>query len=461
MNQHETEEANQHVDEEIERDVLARSLRDLSFLKEAASVVSGYEFSTRELRWVWDKLANSFAATKELPGPSAWAHWILESTSDDDEEYHYLVSAFQNLAQRPVNGTRAALGIIRDFLRISAVRKGAVDGLQRLSAADLKGAEEALLSAVSAMREAQVLEAPSGAGYDIKNRFNRYECPEITIRYPIPTEALKQKTGGGLRPGNLAIAVAFTNMGKTALSVAWVHEVLENLPGSVVLDITTEETMAERHARHDARVVRIDRQRLVSGQMGSDEMSRARKKIVESQDYLNRIYVSELPPGSSVAGVLIGARQIRRMHPGAPLFVCIDSADHLRAARRVENHRLGVVSVFEDIAALLKDKDIMPCAGITTVQAGRQVAQGRRARAPGAQDVSESIIKAQIATVGIGITDGPEDAREDSELTPLRLILFKNRLGQTKRWTVHTDAHLGLCEFTETYSHSDDPDEPN
>lgn len=431
---------------DLETDVLARAIRDLSFARKARGAVDSYGFISKARQWVWATLVACIDDAGELPSPAVWAA-RLTTIADEDAREVARGTVLALVRHTPV-APKSALNQIRDFVKIQAIERGLMDTAKAADKLSLTEAEGALSEALAKMRRTASLHEEEALGKRAKDRLAMYESSSRSRKFPTPLPALNRLTKGGPGPGRLCLITAYTGVGKSAFSVDIGYTAAKEIPNLVVVDITTEETAAERQARYDARITGIDREDLTADVgITPGQKTAFLARYARGQHIADRIHIKEIPPSSPVSDVEAFAREIREKHPGAPLLVNLDSGEHIVPNGRAESKRVGAGEVYRALKALAVVEDMQPCCVWATDQLGRQTA---KKKSVGTEDIAESLDKARLADLFIAIVDGLGKVDPDDPWRSMNVLLRKSRLGKIKRWTITAMAHLGTCEWRET-----------
>ena len=438
------------VDIEFEKDVLAASLKDPRFARSALPVLRAHDFSTKVLAWVWKVIEEVYGKNRELPTGKIFVTFA-ERDFETPKDVDFALAVVLGLRKRKPSAPRTALEQIREFIRLAACREAADLSLEGLDEGDVDKAEAALSEGIRRAKSATMIEDPVDWIETAAERLDRYVAPEgreNRIRFPLPE--ITAATNGGGKPGSLTIVAANTGVGKTTFAVDCGFGGLCHAR-AIVIHVTTEETEEECEIRYDARLTGIDRTKFETGDLSEADKAHFLAKFKRRGDLAGRLKIVELPPDSPFSLVRVHVEQVREEYPDDPIFLVVDSPDHLTKSTQAENFRLAQTGVFWEFKALLVDPTLAPVIGLATVQAVKETA-GKKVIRP--EDLAETYNKSRIASVVIGMIEGDEVPASPGESEPeARAFEFwvgKNRLGRRKRFRVHAEGRLGICEFTET-----------
>lgn len=427
------------IDIRWELDVLAQCVRDPSYIRQAIPVLKRHDFSTRPNSWIWSVVHDTYSECKELPSARLWTNRLVRDFDDDaDRDYH--IALIMELKRRKVAAPRTALAEIRRFVRVSNLKRAAAAIVENVDKGDVDEAERDAGKALGEARASAGMRETRRWAAEAETRLKAYTTPDTMVRYRTPLKTLNDHLGGGLRPGTIGIAIAQTNVGKSAWGVTLGYEAL--CRGAVVAHVVTEETEDECLARYDARFTLIPRDKLTAGDLTDEEREAFLDRFKRHGAGRDRLFIREIAPSSSVAMVRVFAEEIREQFRGQPMLLVVDSPDHLQSIQKAESFRLSASAVAMTLKAMSLDEGLSPLAVWSTAQAPQ--AAGNKIRA---NTVSESYDKTRVADVALGLVEGEGSADGDTKLVDV--LLVKNRLGKFKNWRYHCTADMAICEFTE------------
>ena len=442
-------------DVELEKDVLSTCLHDVAFVRSANPVLRRHDFSSKVLSWVWRVISETYSDSREIPSGSIFAI-RLDRDFDKDEEREFAEEVLRGLLKRQVSGPRSALAEIRRFVRLAALRNAASGAIDGLELGDLDEAEKALSQGIERTRSANLLTEPMSWAEQAGERLKLYEQKDSTISIRTPLPSLDKVMNGGLKPGTIGLVVALTNVGKSSFAVSLGYAALMKSK-SVVVHVSTEETIREAGARYDSRFTGISRNKLLAGDLTQSERDLFVEKFKRrGHEIGSSLLLHELPPGSNISNVQVLAERARELYPDRPITLVVDSADHLHPARKTESFRLDTSSVYWTLKGLSLDPTLAPISVWVT----SQVPQKYAGKALKATSVSESQDKSRIADFMIGLTEGEVSNTSTAGTKTVHCDVLKNRLGSVKHWRIYMEADHGTCTFTEVASCStEDEDE--
>lgn len=438
------------IDEELERDVLALSLRDVGFARKASPVLKDVDFTSRPRKWIWARLRKAVRENGEVPTPAQWAAFSAKDFSKPDAQA-VAKKALVNLIRHKVTpgAAKGSLGILRDYVQAASLRSGIEGALKAMEAEDLTDASGALHSALKRARSNIAQEAVS-AHEGIKDRLAAYTSGKaVGFRFEMPTTAMNDLMGGGFPTSRLLGIAAWTNVGKSAFATGLSWTAAAGSPDVIVGLCTTEEPENERLARIDARMSGIDRMELMKGRLPAADKAQFEFRLTHNKETIKRIHVGEFPPNANVGEILAWAHQLRDEHPNKPLLLVIDCPDHLKPMMKTEGHRLDQSQVWVEMLAIAHSEDLAPISVVATTQVPNKGNQ----KGWELGDVSESVDKARTADVFFGLVEANQNSSGGKR--ELKILLRKNRLNLIKRYCIAVDADLGTCEFVETGAYED------
>jgi len=440
------------VTPDLETEVLARAIRDLTFARKARGSVDGYGFGSKQRQWIWRELMRC-VGLGELPTPSIWAARL--KAVEDEAQREMIHRALLTVVKHEPTTPKSALAEIQSFVRLQAAERGIYEAAEAGDKMDLDAVEGSLQDTLGRMRAVRSLKEDRRLADDWELRLKRYSEPSKHLRYPLPLPALNRLTGGGPYPGCLCLITAYTGMGKSTFSVDVGYTAAKAVPDLVVVDITTEEPEEVRQARYDARITGINRAVLLGGDLTPAEEMVFRAKYARAKHVASRIRVKELGTAASIADVEAFVREVRDQHPEAPLLINIDSGEHIRPLGKAESRRIAKSEVYRSLKALAVDPDLAPCVVWATDQLGRQAATKRSV---GNHDIADSIDVSRLADLFLCIQSA-DVAAADEDVKSRKVILDKSRLGAVDRWVVVSDFNGGTCEVVERGEYDEGADE--
>jgi len=429
-------------DIDLERDVLAATLREPKFVRRALPVLRRHAFSNAYHAFLWDSVKKSYTEHHELPSMASLLAGIDRRFKSGDE-CETAEDVLLALRKRRVNGALASLDEIKRVVRMSALRRALGDAFKQMDLGEIDETEAAMAAGVEEARGALQMEEPTSWATSHEERLASYLDRASAPRIKTPMATLNERWRGGIPLSQLMILLGSTHAGKSTIAAAFGLCALVN--GCAVAHITTEEPRHEAEARYDAGFTRIERNKLLAGDLaeGEREMFLARFKH-RGKEFGTRLRVLECPPGSSVSYVQSFAEELRIDHPDVSLVVIVDSADHMRPVRKAENFRLETSSVYYTLRAVALDLVLAPHTIITTCNAPRNF-EGRALKT---WATGESYDKAKVCSTMLGIE--PQDFPADDEgRKPIEFVVLKDRINGALFTRVATEVNYGICDIRE------------
>jgi replicative DNA helicase len=446
-------------DVELEKDIVAASLRSKKFLATSAPLLERQHFSSPTLAWIWSVIKGSYLKHREVPSATLFFA-RLDREADDDERDH-VEDVLLGLLGRRVTSPRSALDEVRRFIKLTAARRAADDVMDGIDDGDLDAVETAIEGSSAELRRASVLSTPQSWTAGAKARLKKYESygkPGGRVTFKTMSETLNHRVlpMGGLPAGKLAEVLATTNVGKTNFLTDMGFNALTR-SAAVVLHITTEDTQTDVETRYDARISGIGRTKLECGQLTRKEKKQFIKSFERFPHIQDNLFVHALPKGHKVTMVGPLLDNVRDQHPRKPVLLVYDSPYHAQGIRQTRERRHELREVFEYIDNQVKDE-----SNGETRMACWVAHHGRRkdaGRVPTAESGAESYDIERIVDFMCGLRDG-EDLLSATEKV-IELHITKNRIGPIKRAVVYMKADLGTCTFREVeyYELLDDDDD--
>lgn len=406
-------------DVEFEEDVVATAMQDAAYRQQAARICEEGHFSTKELSWLWRRVAAlppGEACTGKL-----LAAYIKADFTDPDKARQALALVRKLLAKKTPHA-RASLEQLRKFITHNTLSAGIEVAIKRLDSGDVDAAEEALYAA---SRNKTGTEYVAGEWIEemesrMAARKKRAEDPEASIKVTTGLDRLDKLLNGGLKPGDLMIVAGLTGIGKSHAAIAGAMSAAAH--GFNTLLVDTENGLETEFDRLDARFIGAASDKVYSYELSVSELSRMTEKLARQKARLARkLKVIHISPRNATTRLLEQALDdmIREGRPCQMLWV--DCADHLQPAKTNREYRLEQANVFWDIKSIADEYGI-PIA--VTSQLSKEALN----RIATAEHMSEAYDKSRIASVVVTLNQTRKEAADGR----MRWFLAKQRAGKGK-----------------------------
>lgn len=454
---------------DLEKDVLAQSIRDVDFARKATARINESLLSTRPRIWIWRRLRKTIADHGCLPTATQWRA-MIDSDWSKPAQRKVVTTALRILWKHGASPAAAtSLDIVEKLHREADIRRTTEQVAKSIMSGDLKGADSALQEAARRSLAASRKTSAARASVGMVDRFAQYRTGRRYDHYfESPLPAMNRVCGGnGVPNGKLIGLAAWTNMGKSAFSCDVAYTAALH-PNARVLWVTTEETADEKMDRLVGRYSGFDRSEIVNGVLAASDYDKIESEFNAggAKEVIDRIHIldvgADAGEGATKTSAALGELfDLRRENPGAPILVVVDSPDHLMPGVDADNKRLQQAGVWFDMLMWTKLESLQPLS----VWAFTQVPnRGNYTKNWELGMISETVYKVQTADFFMGLVEGGEDEfePEDDFETPIDAVIRKNRFGRIKRMRIHTMANHGTCRFREvsaTENDGEDDDE--
>jgi replicative DNA helicase len=455
-------------DIEFENDILARSIRDESYLKKSSWLCAAHHFSTPEHGWVCEVIMDTWKKFGERANGRIFASRAREDFPDEDKRRTRLELVAKLLKRKP-EGSKAALEELSKFVRATTLQIALEASADALEKGKLEDAEAALQKATRVnIGERDYSLVKWHEEFDERQAARRHEKEHPEEHKCIPTgiKRLDKYLVGGVRRGELALALGTTGRGKSIF--------LSNVVDSAVMHgysavyFALEMPARQVAMRHDALRTRMRYDQFKGYNFKPSElreievaMHRVRKR------FKNKFRIISMPVRSADIRKLKAALQDLYDDEGfIPDLIALDSGDHVKPmAAMKEDIRVQHAEVYWGLKQWAEEEGKVLWS---TTHAGRDWAW----QIATAEATSESYDKARISDLIVSLND-PEsrpgwgrkgravvsDEEEEEEETStytaptsskrLHMYIAKYRDG-TSRTRIELDADFSRMLIEET-----------
>ncbi len=441
------------IDISFEEEVLARSMRDVNYLKRASRVLDEHHFGTKQHSWVWKVTRSTWDKYRELPSAKLLLLTAKHDFAEDEKRQPYLELASRLLKLKPETSASALDELSRFVRTVNAqialeksagfLEKGKLDDLyaamRHVSSRDFKPREYTQIRWIEEFSKRQ------------DERKHRREHPELYTCIPTGLRRL-DKIIGGLQIGEVGLVIGTTGRGKSIM--------LNNLAYSAIraghpTAIFGFEMPARQIAqRMDARWLQIAYQKFKEYNFTPSEFRYIEMRLKKMRKkFRDQLQIFSMPVRSADVNTIRNALEDAKHENGfVPKLVLLDSADHLNPLENMKDMRLNQASVYWEVKGLAEEDGY---AIWSSTQAGKEYAS----RTATAEATSESYDKARIADLILSLNEpkretratkiveedeSGDDVAEDKPVTAgryMELFLAKYRDGASKI-TIPLDAQL-------------------
>lgn len=385
-------------DAEFEDQVLAKSLKDVVYLKKSVKILEAHHFSTPQHSWVWSCIKDIWDKYKEVCSVSLL---VAKAKRDHKEEERepYLILAKRLFKLKP-DGAVAALEELAQFVRETNVQiamekaaksleKGRIDDvyetLRNVAHKDLKRSTYTHVEWIEKFEERQA------------ERKYRSEHPEEFVA--IPT-GFKKLDGiiTGLQLGELGLVLGTTGRGKSVMLNNIAYNAVKHSYNTVFFSF--EMPARQVAMRQDARWLQIAYKKFKDYDFTSDELIHIAERLERMKaKFAKRLHIISMPVrGADINSIRSALDDLQADYGFKPQCLIFDSADHLRPVGRTESHRLDQAEIYWGIKGLSEEIGV---ASWSSTQASKEFVK----QIITAEGASESYDKARIADLMISLNE--------------------------------------------------------
>ncbi len=389
----------------FEEQVLAQSIRDVSYLKRAARIMDVHHFGTKHHSWVWAQIRDVWDTFRE---PCSANTFLVRAKRDHEDEVvrQPYIELVHKLFKNKPKSASSCLDELSRFVRFvnaqlaleksaTLLEKGKIDEvydtLRAVSKRDLRPREYTRVKWIEEFQERQ------------RQRKHRREHPEEYTSIPTGWKKL-DKIITGVQLGELALVLGTTGRGK---SIALTNIAYNAVKYDFDVAYFAFEMPARQIAqRQDARWLQMPYRKFKDYDFKPSEL-REIKKILKrvKKQFEGKFQIFSMPVRTADINVIRGALDDARIEDGfRPQLLIFDSADHLSPTGRSESFRLDQANVYWGIKGLCEEDGY---AAWSSTQAGKEYA----AKTITAEAASESYDKGRIADIMISLNEPKKHTR--------------------------------------------------
>ena len=437
----------------FEEEVLARSLRDVVYLKKAARVLDAHHFGTKYHSWAWKQIRDVWDTYREPTSPKMLLVRAKRDFPSEDDRKPYLKLCRKLLKLKPKAAT-AALDELSRFVRMvnaqlalekaaTALEKDRVDEvydtMRQVGQRDLKPREYTRVRWIEGFEERQA------------ERKHRREHPEEYVSIPTGMSRL-DRIITGIQIGELGLVLGTTGRGKSIMLTNLAYHAVSR--GYTTAYFAFEMPARQIAQRQDARWLQMPYRKFKEYDFSPSELREIKARLDKMRPrFQDKFQIFSMPVRSADINAVRQALDDARIEDGfKPQLLLFDSADHLLPTGRSESFRLDQASVYWACKGLAEEDGY---AVWSSTQAGKEYA----ARTATAEAASESYDKGRIADIMISLNeprkhsratkvlDDEDDDEDEESMAPtargkfMELYLAKYRDGASKL-TIPLDAEL-------------------
>ncbi|MGW8178188.1 MAG: DnaB-like helicase C-terminal domain-containing protein [bacterium] len=439
---------------EFEEEVLARSIRDVMYLKKASRVLDAHHFGTKHHSWVWKQIRDIWDTYREPTTGKMLLVRAKRDFPDKDDRKPYLELCRKLLKLKP-KAAASALDELSKFVRAVnaqlALEKAATalekdkldevyDTMRQVGERDLKPREYTRVKWIEGFEERQA------------ERKHRREHPEEYVSIPTGMARL-DRIITGIQIGELGLVLGTTGRGKSIMLTNLAYYAVSR--GYPTAYFAFEMPARQIAMRQDARWLQMPYRKFKEYDFSPSELRGIKARLDKMRPrFSDKFQIFSMPVRSADINAVRQALDDARIEDGfKPQLLLFDSADHLLPTGRSESFRLDQANVYWGCKGLAEEDGY---AIWSSTQAGKEFAT----RTATAEAASESYDKGRIADIMVSLNeprkhsratkvlDEDDDEDDDEEtMAPtargkfMELYLAKYRDGASKL-TIPLDAEL-------------------
>lgn len=442
------------LDIAFEEEILARALRDVTYLKRAARVLDEHHFATKAHSWVWKSIRATWDTYREPATPKLILARAARDFPDDEKRGPYLELASRLFKLKPTSAS-AALDELSVFVRtVNAqlaleaaagdLERGKLDDvyahLRKVSQRDLKPREYTQISWIEEFEKRQA------------ERKHRREHPEEYTAIPTGLKRL-DKVITGVQLGEVALVMGTTGRGKSV----WLTNIAYNAVrcGWPTAYFGFEMPARQIAMRQDARWLQIAYNKFKDFNFTPSELAYVETRLKKMRKrFKSKFEIFSMPVRSADINTVRAALDDARIEKGfVPKLVILDSPDHMIPVGRAESYRIDQANIYWAVKGMAEEDGYAVWA---STQAGKEFEN----KVATAESASESYDKARIADLIFTLNEPKKHSRatkivdeedddeaEDESKTPAAVgrymegFLAKYRDGASK-FSIPLDAQL-------------------
>jgi replicative DNA helicase len=425
---------------EFEEEILAQSLRDTEYLKQASRLLDAHHFTSKAHGWVWGVIRETWTKWAERVSPRILMARASRDFEDEAEERAHLELVAKLYRLEPKT-PRATLEELQRFVRFVSLQVAMEEGAQALEKGDVDKAFGAVRTATlkdlrpKAHKVTRWIE-----DFDERQRERKHkaEHPEEYICIPTGIKRLDDIIDG-LQAGELGMVMGTTGRGKSIFLTHLGYQAV--IRGYGVVHFSLEMPDKQVAARYDSRFTGILHKKFKRYEFSAEELRTIDARLKKNRERLkSKLQIISMPLRrcniNSVRHAIEEARAEMDVH-----MVLVDSGDHMQGMGKFDQKRIEQAEVYWDLKTLVEEDNL---AGWTSTHAGKEW----ETKIATAEAAAEAYDKSRIVDLIISlnspkarsrttrIVEGEEEeeaiAGKTFKRAPLELFLAKYRDGEGK-----------------------------
>jgi replicative DNA helicase len=388
-------------DLDFEHDILAQCIRDEHYLKKASWLLASHLFATPEAGWVCGVVVDTWKKFGERANGRIFASKAREDFPDEDKRRTRLELVAKLMKRKP-EASKSALAELGKFVRATTLQiglEGAADALEKGKLEDAEAALQKTMRVNLAERDYTLVKWYEEFEERQAARRHEKEHPEEHKVIPTGVKRLDKYLVGGVRRGELALALGTTGRGKSIFLSNVVDSAV--MHGYSAVEFALEMPARQVAMRHDSIRTRMRYDQFKGYNFKPSELREievAMKRI--KKRFKKKFRIISMPVKSADIRKLKAALQDLYDDEGfIPDLIAVDSGDHLKAMdAKKEDIRVQHAEVYWGLKQWAEEEGKVIWS---TTHAGREYAY----QIATAEATSESYDKARIADLILSLND--------------------------------------------------------
>lgn len=387
------------LDLDFEDQVLAKSVRDLDYMKKAARICDSHHFGTPQHSWFWTVIKDVWDRFRERTSAKYLLARARHDYPDDEARAPYVELARKLYKLKP-DTAGGSLEQLETFVRTvngqlalekaaKALEKGKIDDMyEAFRAAGRKDATRTEYTHTTWIEQFEARQA---------ERKYRREHPEEFTCIPTGFKRLDAIISG-IQLGELGLVLGTTGRGKSIMLTNLAYIGVKH--GFNVVYFGFEMPARQIAMRQDARWLQMPYKKFKEYDFTAAELRfiDGRLKRMKKR-FANKFHIISMPVRTAtLATVRAALDDLRSDHKFRPQLVVMDSADHLLPDGKSESFRLDQANVYWGVKGMAEEDGY---AVWSSTQAGKEYVKMLAT----AEAASESYDKARIADLMVSINE--------------------------------------------------------
>lgn len=445
-------------DVSFEEDVLAQSLKDKDYVRQASSVLKDYHFATKKHGWIWQCIMDSWK-DRELASIKLLASRAKREYKKE-EDINTQLKLILKLKKRRPKSPKGALYELRQFVRFVGIQEAMERSAKALKDGDVDGAYDhvgKVYKGDTGVEEYEIIDWASNFEARQAERKHKKEHPELYSCVPTGIKRL-DRIITGIQGGELGLVVATTGRGKSVFLTQLAHYAATH--NFTALYVPLEMPERQIAQRQDSRFTRMMYDKFKLYEFTESELKEVHSLMERNKKRLaNKLCIASIKRLRQ-CNINMIRQMVQEMedNDNKPDVILLDSADHMKPVYQFGDKRIDQAEIYWDIKTLAVEENI----GIwSSTHAGR----GWVDKIAGAESVAEAYDKARIADTVLTLNQPKKADRstaimDDDEEEPkpppeptgvgtaIELFLAKYRDGESKI-TIPLDADFSMMLMKE------------